>query len=67
MTFTIPGDPSVFLNPPTPASLQIDKTLSYKRLISFGHQAGVLTRQFFKCKSNCGLLPQGNYIFFFFL
>ena len=46
-----------------PASLQIDETLSYERLISFGHQAGVLTRQFLNANPivDCS---QGNFALF---
>lgn len=53
------------LQPPwaQPPSLQIDETLSYKRLISFGHQAGVLTWQFLNANSivDCS---QGNFALF---
>lgn len=50
-----------FLSPaPTP---QIDETLGYKRLISFGHQAGLLTQQFLNANPivDCS---QGNFALF---
>ena len=61
MTFTIQES---FSLPYTliPLHLQIDKTLSYKRLMSFDHQAGMLTRQFLNAnpivdcsQGNCAL------------
>ena len=66
MTFTIQESCSLSSPPP---HLQIDETLSYKRLITFGHQAGVLTQQFLNANPivDCS---QGNFAlfssFFFF-
>lgn len=46
-----------------PPSLQIDETLSYERLISFGHQAGVLTRQFLNANPIV-VCSRGNFALF---
>lgn len=48
--------------PPHPPP-QIDETLGYKRLISFGHQAGLLTQQFLNANPivDCS---QGNFALF---
>ena len=64
--FYHPGSLQSSLSPHPPPE---DETLSYKRLISFGHQAGVLTRQFLNANPivDCS---QGNFAlvssFFFF-